>query len=106
MPEQHSPARRRLLQLVAAVPLGTLIVGRGLHAQSPSTPLLDASSPPAKAVKYVEDARQAQGAAAGSTCANCALYQGASGSARGPCQLFPGKDVKAAGWCTSWAPQM
>ena len=28
------------------------------------------------------------------------------GSAQGPCQLFPGKLVKAAGWCTGWAPQM
>jgi hypothetical protein len=26
--------------------------------------------------------------------------------AQGPCQLFPGKQVKAAGWCTGWAPQM
>jgi High potential iron-sulfur protein len=28
------------------------------------------------------------------------------GSAQGPCQLFPGKAVTAAGWCSSWAPQM
>ena len=71
-----------------------------------AAPLLDAGSPEAKAVKYVEDAARASGAAAGSRCANCALYQGPDGSIQGPCQLFPGKAVKAAGWCSSWAPQM
>jgi len=30
----------------------------------------------------------------------------APGSAQGPCQLFAGKQVKAAGWCSAWAPQM
>ena len=53
-----------------------------------------------------ENARDAKGASPGSNCANCGLYQGANGSARGPCSLFPGKEVKAAGWCSSWAPQM
>jgi hypothetical protein len=106
MSEPRSPIRRRLLQLLAAWPLAALMPARRTHAQGAPAPLLDASSPPAKAVKYVEDARQAGSAAAGNDCANCALYQGASGSQRGPCQLFPGKDVKAAGWCTSWAAQM
>lgn len=106
MSEPRSPARRRLLQLIATVPLATLVAGRGARAQGASAPLLDESSAQAKAVKYVEDARKAQGAAAGSNCANCALYQGTSASTRGPCQLFPGKEVKAAGWCSSWAPQM
>ena len=69
-------------------------------------PLLAISAPEARAVKYVEDARQASAATAGSNCANCGLYQGPSGSAQGPCQLFTGKQVKAAGWCTAWAPQM
>jgi High potential iron-sulfur protein len=69
-------------------------------------PLLSVDAPEAKAVKYVEDVRKAQGATAGSSCANCGLYQGKNGSTQGPCQLFPGKDVKAAGWCSSWTPQM
>ena len=56
-------------------------------------------------MQYTEDAKSAKGAQ-GNSCANCALYQGASGTTQGPCQLFPGKDVKAAGWCSSWAPQM
>jgi High potential iron-sulfur protein len=106
MSEPRSPARRRLLQLAAAAPLAILVLTRRARAQGAPAPLLDASSPQARAVSYVEDARQAAGSAAGNSCANCALYQGASGSARGPCQLFPGKDVKAAGWCASWAAQM
>ncbi|HUO20511.1 MAG TPA: high-potential iron-sulfur protein [Steroidobacteraceae bacterium] len=69
-------------------------------------PLLDPGSAQARALKYVEDAAKASGAAAGSRCATCALYQGPYGSTQGPCQLFPGKAVKAAGWCSSWAPQM
>ena len=106
MSEPRSPVRRRLLQFVVALPLATLISIRRTRAQGAPAPLLEATSQEAKAVKYVEDARQARGAIAASNCANCALYQGASGSARGPCQLFPGKDVKAEGWCTSWAAQM
>jgi hypothetical protein len=106
MSEPYSPARRRLLErLVLAVPLAALIVSRSAPADG-AAPLLDVASPQAKAVKYVEDAKEAKGATAGSSCANCALYQGAAGSKQGPCQLFPGKDVKASGWCTSWAPQM
>ena len=86
----------------------TLLAGaraRGAGAAA-AEPLLDPASAQARAVKYVEDAARASGAAAGSRCATCALYQGPYGSTQGPCQLFPGKAVKAAGWCSSWAPQM
>jgi len=79
----------------------------GLRPRSAAAaPLLDAASAEAKAVNYGEDAATASGATAGSRCANCALYQGPEGSTEGPCQIFPGKAVKAAGWCSSWAPQM
>lgn len=106
MSQLRSLVRRRLLQrLVLGVSLAALVPPRA-HAAAPAGPLLDAASPQARAVKYVEDAAAASGATPGSTCANCALYQGADGSKQGPCQIFPGKDVKAAGWCTSWAPQM
>ncbi|HLY53855.1 MAG TPA: high-potential iron-sulfur protein [Steroidobacteraceae bacterium] len=105
MSEPRSPARRQLLRLLAAAPLAALLARR-TSARGAPAPLLDASSAQARAVRYVEDARQARSPAAGNNCANCALYQGASGSARGPCQLFPGRDVKATGWCTSWAAQM
>jgi hypothetical protein len=100
-------SRRRLIQrlaLAAALtPVGTAAWRCALAG---SAPLLSMSAPEAKAVKYVQDAKDAQGATPGSTCANCALYQGPDGSVQGPCQLFPGKEVKAAGWCSSWAPQM
>jgi hypothetical protein len=105
----RSPApflsRRRLLARLAA---GAALVPFGLMLQRvrAAPPLLSPAAPEAKAVHYVEDAKQAKGAIAGDSCANCALYQGASGSLEGPCQIFSGKDVKAAGWCSSWAPQM
>ena len=107
MPEKlESPTRRRLLQsLSLGVPLTALALRAAGAAPAPA-PLLDAGAPEAKAVKYVEDAAQAGSATAGSRCGNCALYQGAEGSKQGPCQIFPGKEVKAAGWCSSWAPQM
>jgi hypothetical protein len=101
-----SPARRRLLQRLAlAVPLAALGMKPRARAAAAAA-LLDAGSPEARAVKYVEDAVRASGATPGSTCANCALYQGAEGSKQGPCQIFPGKEVRAGGWCTSWAPQI
>jgi hypothetical protein len=103
----RSPARRRLLKhLSLAVPLAVIGVRPRARGAAAATPLLDPASAEAKAVKYVEDAAGASGAAPGSTCANCALYQGADGSKRGACQIFPGKEVEAAGWCASWAPQM
>lgn len=107
MNEKISLSRRRLLQRLAlgasAAPIAAGAVRTALAA---SAPLLSVDAPEAKAVKYVENAKDAKGAAPGNNCANCALYQGPDGSTQGPCQLFPGKEVKAAGWCSSWAPQM
>lgn len=97
--------RRRFMKstlLVAA--LAPLALNPGRRAQAAAA-LLSPGAPEAKAVQYTEDAKTSK-AAAGNTCATCALYQGATGSAQGPCQIFPGKDVKAAGWCSSWASQM
>lgn len=99
--------RRELLRNIAiAVALTPLAVPKLTAAAAAANPRLNPAEPAAKAVKYVEDAKHAQGATAGSRCSNCALYEGASGSTQGPCQIFPGKDVMAAGWCSSWAPQM
>lgn len=95
-------SRRRLLQRLALGFTAAAAAARTALA----APLLSVAAPEARAVRYTEDARQAKDAQPGSTCGNCALYQGASGSAQGPCQLFKGTDVKAAGWCSSWAPQM
>jgi High potential iron-sulfur protein len=104
MNQPASASRRRLLKRLA---LGvSLSPFAGALRPALAAPLLAVSSPEAKVVKYVENAKDAQGASPGSSCANCGLYQGASGSAQGPCQLFPGKDVKASGWCSSWAAQM
>lgn len=107
MSDLRSPERRRLLQRLAlGVSLAALRMQPGARAASAAAPLLDAASPEARAVKYVEDATRANGATPGSSCATCALYQGAEGSQQGACQIFPGREVKATGWCTSWAPQM
>jgi hypothetical protein len=107
MSHQVSLSRRRLLQRLAlGAALAPLAAGAVRSALAAPAPLLSVSAPEAKAVRYVEDARSAKGASPGSNCASCALYQGAAGGSQGPCQLFPGKDVKAAGWCSSWAPQM
>lgn len=104
MSRDTSLSRRRLLQRVA---IGLTVAAGPLRtAFAAPAPLLAADAPEARAVKYVEDARQSSDARPGSNCGNCALYQGTSGSAQGACQLFPGKEVRAAGWCTSWAPQM
>jgi hypothetical protein len=100
-------SRRRLLQkLTLGVPLLPLAAYQLNAALAADAPLLSPDAKEAQAVKYVEDASKAKGAVPGSTCANCAVYQGRSGAPTGPCQIFPGKLVKAAGWCSSWAPQI
>ena len=100
-------SRRLLLQRLAlGASLTPLLAGRMRRAIAAPAPLLSVDAPEAKAVKYVEDASKARGATPGSSCASCGLYQGPNGSTQGPCQLFPGKDVKATGWCSSWAAQM
>src|SRR5207302_9381557 len=100
-------SRRYLLKRLAlAVSLAPVAAPRPSAVLAAEAPLLSPGSKEAQAVKYLEDATQAQGAAPGSTCANCALYEGASGSAAGGCQIFPGKQVKAAGWCSAWQPQI
>ena len=102
----HNLSRRRLLKsLTAGVPLLSLAAPLRT-ALAADAPMLAPDAPEAKKVKYVEDASKAHGAVKGSTCANCALYQGHAGTATGPCQIFPGKSVTAAGWCSSWAPQI
>lgn len=85
------------------IPLLDVSAGRSWAADMP---LVTADDPTAKTLKYVDDAHHAKGAKPGSKCANCALYQGEVGSTQGPCPLFAGKQVKAAGWCASWSPQV
>jgi hypothetical protein len=106
MSEEISLSRRRLLRRLALGASVAPLVAGALRPTLAAAPLLSVDAPEAKAVKYVENARDAQGASAGNNCANCGLYQGPNGSSQGPCQLFAGKEVKAAGWCTSWTAQM
>lgn len=105
MSSPPSLSRRRLLERLALAVWLTPVTLRSAPLAA-DAPLLSVSAPEAQAVKYVEDVKQASGATPGSSCANCALYQGAYGSTQGPCQLFAGRLVKAGGWCTAWAPQM
>jgi hypothetical protein len=102
----HSPSRRLFLQRLSFVSLAPLAAGAARVTHAGDAALLAANSPEAKAVQYTEDAKKAKGATPGATCATCALYQGTYGSDQGACQIFPGKQVKAAGWCSSWAPQL
>jgi hypothetical protein len=100
-------SRRSLLKgwlvIAALVPAAML---RSTESRAADAPLLSPDDPAAKALKYTEDAAKAKGVPADNKCGNCALYQGPYSSTQGPCQIFPGKQVKAAGWCSSWAPQM
>ena len=97
-------SRRRLLQqLLMGMPLAAVAVRA---ARADTEPLVAPDSPEAKALGYVEDAKTSKESTGGHHCGDCALFQGATGAAQGPCQIFPGKQVKAAGWCRSWAPQM
>lgn len=103
MSDETSLSRRRLLmRLAVGVPLAPIALRTAVAAD---TPLLSVNAPAAKAVHYIESAKGVK-EAQGNSCANCGLYQGPDGSVQGPCQIFPGKEVKAAGWCTSWAGQM
>ena len=107
MSEEISLSRRRLLRRPAlGASVAPVAAGALRTTFAASAPLLSVDAPEAKAVKYVENVRDAHGAVPGNNCGNCALYQGPDGSTQGPCQLFPGKEVKAAGWCSSWAAQM
>lgn len=100
-------SRRRLLEKgLLGVALLPLVVARTNLARGADAPLLSPSDPAAMKVKYTPDAREAKGVPPGNKCANCALYEGTYQSTQGPCQLFPDKRVMAAGWCSSWSPQM
>jgi hypothetical protein len=102
----HSPSRRQLLKRLAFGAVTTPLAIGTFKTWASDQALLAPSSQAAQKVHYVEDAKKAKDASAGASCANCALYQGASGSSQGPCQLFPENDVVSTGWCSSWASQM
>lgn len=97
--ESRRRLRRRVIFGLTLLPIAGLSL-RAVFAAD--LPLVTADDATAKALKYVDDASKSSAAKPGSRCANCSLYQGASGSSQGGCLLFPGKAVKATGWCSSW----
>lgn len=108
---QKPLTRRSLLQAGAsgavAIPLAAILPAGTPVAQNLELPKLALDDPQAKALAYHEDASAVDTAqhtrmVAGSNCANCQLYTGATGSEWGPCSIFPGKLVKAQGWCSTW----
>jgi hypothetical protein len=106
MAAQEDPSRRRFVRKLLGAALAPMALARLTTSRAADLPLLSPDDPAARKVKYTEDSSGLKGTTKGNTCATCALYEGAYGSTQGPCQLFPGKHVKAAGWCSSWAPQI
>jgi hypothetical protein len=106
MASKENQSRRKFVRkLMLGATLAPLAVARLTASHAADQPLLSPDDPAAKKVKYVEDASKEK-SAKGNKCSTCALYEGTYNSSQGPCQLFPDKQVKAAGWCSSWAPQM
>ncbi|MGE0115825.1 MAG: high-potential iron-sulfur protein [Steroidobacteraceae bacterium] len=100
----HTNSSRRstlhtLIQLAAGAALSPLLLRPSLAADAS---LISEDEPAAKALHYVEDARQSAEAKPGETCATCSLYSGDSGSAQGTCVALNNRQVKAAGWCNAW----
>ena len=111
-PTPLSASRRTLLKNLSMAALaasaGALLPR---HSQAAEAPHLDVKDPAAVAVGYVEDAdhvdaKKYPAYVKGSTCENCLLLQGTSGSAYRPCDLFKGKLVSAKGWCSGWAAEI
>jgi len=106
MTRENARSRRRFVQkLMLGATLAPLALTRFDSSSAADQPLLSPDDPAATKVKYTEDAGT-QKSAKGNKCATCGLYEGTYNSTQGPCQVFPDKAVKAAGWCTAWAPQL
>jgi hypothetical protein len=106
-------SRRAILALAFAVAGAAALSPRrsGAAPDAAAATHLDVKDPAAAALGYVEDAARAEavkspGFIAGSNCENCLQLQGRAGDAYRPCSLFPGKLVSAAGWCSSWTPEI
>jgi hypothetical protein len=69
---------------------------------------LSRAHPPARALKYVDDAADADPSVypedASQNCKNCRHYQGGD-DPRGACALYNGFSVSSSGWCTGWVAQ-
>jgi hypothetical protein len=92
-------SRRRFISFVP-------LLGAATFARADAPPL-DPKDPQAVALGYVTDATKADKAkypkyAAGQTCGNCTLYQGAAGSASGACPIYQNRMVPAKAWCSAY----
>ena len=102
-------SRRKLLSsasMLALIPVANLIPAIANAASN-----VDLKDPSAVALKYVENASDAQRAdkmgtaAADQFCDNCRFYKVDSGNAaRGGCALFKNNLVAGKGWCAAWVP--
>jgi hypothetical protein len=102
----RNPDRRRFLAYAAAAAIPLVLKPLPAGAATPAQlPKLTLDNAQAKALGYTDNAATTKHAMhkPGSTCSNCALYQGAAGQAYGPCTLFPQNSVAAKGWCSGWA---
>ena len=97
--------RRKFVQTAFSVALGICAVNRAIAAYNFVAP----DNPTAVALKYVEDADQANRAekmgVAGDKqiCANCRFYASPEADAAG-CSLLGNKAVPAKAWCAAWVP--
>jgi hypothetical protein len=94
--------RRRFISLIPVVSLGTSTL-----AHAADTPLVDPKEPTAVQLGYVTDTTKVDKAKypkhePSQECGNCALYQGAAGSAQAPCPLYQNKQVLTKAWCSAW----
>ena len=106
MTRDNSSTRRGFLhKWLLGATLAPVALTRLTVSVAADQPLLSPDDPAAAKLKYTEDAGKEKNAK-GNKCATCSLYEGTYNSTQGPCQIFPDKLVKAAGWCTSWAPQI
>ena len=106
------PDRRRaaslILRTAILLPFAGLLKIRTAYAED--LPHIKPTDPLAVALKYVDDASQAERPEKSGVpgeqqnCLNCFFVQGDEGQWR-PCSLFPGKAVNMNGWCQNWMPK-
>jgi len=105
--------RRQVLgATVLGLPAIPVVVETALAQAKPAAagalPLLKPDEPAAKALGYIEDAKQVNAKAnptykPGQHCGNCLQWADKNrNAAAAKCNLFPGKLVKNAGWCKVW----
>lgn len=100
--------RRTFLKVAASTALIPLV---NLPTIAQAAEKVPADDPTAKALKYVEDATQAERAdkmgvaGADQLCTNCRFYVESAGpDGWGSCALFQNRLVAGPGWCAGWVP--